>query len=164
MSAIWFRRLSLGSVCMPLCEVLLLRESTPGVPRQAVTFSLLAQRESNQRERAEHEFARLCARSATSPATHLTRYGHVARLPRGTPYAGIDDATFGSVQTQSLPDQSDFTGPPENALRGQAHKFALGSLSLVTFFLSQQKESDCPSGHPRRRLAHAKNPARSAKR
>ena len=34
--------------------------------------------------------------------------------------------------------------PPSNA--------DSGSFSLVTFSLSQQRESDCPPGHPRRRL------------
>ena len=30
---------------------------------------------------------------------------------------------------------------------------------MVTFSLSQQRESDCPPGHSRRRLPHAKNPS-----
>jgi len=41
------------------------------VPRRAVTFSLLAQRESNQRERAQCTFDGLCAGSDGGPAAHL---------------------------------------------------------------------------------------------
>ena len=42
----------------------------------------------------------------------------------------------------------------EDPPRGQTQKWDLGLLSLVTFFLGQQKESDCQPGHSRRRLPH----------
>ena len=147
------------------CVLLRVRESAPGAPRRAVTFSLPAQRESNQRERAQHEFERPSSSDAGALARHVTRYGHEFRLHRGAPRLGDDTCRarpFGSVKSQALPDQSDFSASTENARAHRPKDSCSGSLSLVTFFLSQQKESDCLPGHPRRRLSQEKNPQRVA--
>ena len=151
-----------GGVCMRLSGVRLLprrRRVCPG--RQSLwcphNFAARSERapatrtlcwlkeRSNQRERAQYEFARLYARSASALDTHLTRYGHEFRLRRGAPRLGYDTRSatpLASVQTQALPDQSDLCARTENARAHKPKDSHSGPLSLVTFFLGQHKESD----------------------
>ena len=167
MSALWCRPMWRGGVCMRLSGVRLLprrRRVCPG--GQSLSLCGLKE-ESNQRERAQYEFERPSSSDAGALATHLTRYGHEFRLHRGAPRLGDDTCRtrpFGSVKSQALPDQSDFSARSGNTRAHRPKHSCSGSLSLVTFFLSQQKESDRPPGRPRRRLTAEKNMTRSDSR
>ena len=72
-----------------------------------------------------------------------------------------------ALQPPHMPVPGQVCSRTDHAARGQTQRWGFGPLSLVTFFLGQQKESDCPPGHSRRRLSHEKkNPQelKSAKR
>jgi len=155
------RPMSLGNVCMPLSNDPLMRSRRRVAPRRAVTFFLVAQKESNQRKSALNTSSSFpaVAMQAGAHLQGLTRYGLKFRLHRGAPRLGHDTGPGGSVQTQALPNQSDLSARPGNALRDQTRRFVLGSFSLVTFSLSQQRESDCQPGHSRRRLGTPGNSA-----
>ena len=151
-------------------------ESAPGVPRRAVTFFQVAQKESNQRKSALNtsSFVRMRARDESGLNKGLTRYGHEFRLHRGAQRLGHIAGRarpFGSVQTQALPDQSDLCARTEiaRAYKPKDPCWAL-FLCLLSFWANRKKVCRLPGrdpapmwqqknlpGHSRRRLPHVKN-------
>ena len=159
MSAIWFRRLSLGGVCMRLRSgVLLVPSRRRGCPGgQSLSFWGLRKKVTKERAPEHVLIHATVAFEGGGLPRGLTRYGLKLRLQCGAPRLGYRVSPGGSVQAHESPDIPWVCGRTDDASRVQTQKWVLGSFSLVTFSLSQQRESDCPPGHPRRRLAHAKN-------
>ena len=157
MSAIWFRRLSLGGVCMALSSVLLVPGRRRGCPGgQSLSFWWLRKKVTKERAPEHVLIYSTVAFEGGGLPRGLTRYGLKLRLQRGAPRLGHDTGAAGSVQAHESPDIPWVCGRTDDASRGQTQKWVLGSFSLVTFSLSQQRESDCPPGHPRRRLGMRK--------